>query len=124
MGTTNVADYALTTGAATFVNNARASATLTLPPKPGDYTHDNTVDGNDHLAWQRGQSPTPFSSADLATWSMHFGETAAAAAANNIPEPLSALLLVEAATLYVLARSRPARRFNGTFRSPPPRGEG
>lgn len=32
LGTSNAADYALTPGAAVFTNNARASATLVLPP--------------------------------------------------------------------------------------------
>ncbi len=36
----------------------------------------NDVDGNDFLTWQRGNSPTPGSSADLATWQSNYGRKA------------------------------------------------
>jgi hypothetical protein len=35
---------------------------------PGDFDHDEDVDGDDFLAWQRGESPDPLSAADLAEW--------------------------------------------------------
>lgn len=46
-----------------------------------DFDVDGDVDGRDFLLWQRGGSPTPFSSTDLEDWQDHYGE----------PEALSAL---------------------------------
>ncbi|MBN1854278.1 MAG: hypothetical protein JW829_16230 [Pirellulales bacterium] len=31
------------------------------------------MDGNDFLIWQRGESPNPLSSSDLASWQATFG---------------------------------------------------
>ncbi len=49
MSTNNAADYALTTGAATFVNNAGNSFVVQQPaqPTPGDMNCDGTVDNAD-----------------------------------------------------------------------------
>jgi len=59
----------------------------------GDFDSDGDVDGNDFLAWQRGESPDPLSAGDLALWEDNFGTTAAQVAASTIPEPSSLLLL-------------------------------
>lgn len=40
---------------------------------PGDFNGDNRVDGHDFLAWQRGNSPNPFSTGDLADWQSNYG---------------------------------------------------
>ena len=40
---------------------------------PGDFDGDGTCDGADFLAWQRGESPYPLSSSDLAEWQAEFG---------------------------------------------------
>ncbi len=40
---------------------------------PGDYNDDGVVTGRDFLAWQRGESPDPFSSDDLETWQEEYG---------------------------------------------------
>ena len=45
--------------------------TVTIPG-PGDFDGDGDVDGRDFLAWQRGESPTPYSSADLAAWQLNY----------------------------------------------------
>lgn len=60
---------------------------------PGDFNNDGNVDGRDFLAWQRGQSPTPLSATDLATWRSNYG-TGGLTASVAVPEPISALLLV------------------------------
>ena len=54
----------------------------------------NVVDGLDFLKWQRGESPQPLSSFDLAAWELNFGETFAPplAALVATPEPSTMLL--------------------------------
>ena len=60
---------------------------------PGDFDGDLDVDGRDFLAWQRGESPDPFSNADLAAWQQYYGTVIPAPlAAVSVPEPLSAVL--------------------------------
>jgi T5SS/PEP-CTERM-associated repeat protein len=58
----------------------------TLPP-PGDFNLDGRVDGADLLAWQRGNSPTPNSPEDLATWQASFGPSETTPATTAVPEP-------------------------------------
>jgi hypothetical protein len=53
---------------------------------PGDFNGDDLVDGRDFLAWQRGDSPNPFSNDDLADWQSNFG-VGAFNAATAVPEP-------------------------------------
>ena len=38
-----------------------------------DLDGDDDVDGNDFLAWQRGESPNPLSPTDLTVWQENFG---------------------------------------------------
>jgi autotransporter family porin len=59
----------------------------------GDYDGNGRVDGNDFLAWQRGQSPNPVSASDLATWQSNYGAGGAAAAVGAVPEPSSLALM-------------------------------
>ena len=40
---------------------------------PGDFDGNLVVDGFDFLKWQRGQSPNPLSSVDLAAWEANYG---------------------------------------------------
>ena len=61
---------------------------------PGDFDGDDDVNGRDFLAWQRGQSPSPLSAGDLATWQANYGAGGLTAAASAVPEPASALLLL------------------------------
>ena len=106
-----------------------------------DFDTDGDVDGRDFLAWQRGQSPDPLSSADLTAWQGQFGTGGAIAAVTietdtsllgsefasatvepvavespaltNIPQPLSAEL-VDAA----FALDRALRPKVGAHRAP------
>ena len=63
---------------------------------PGDFNGDGNVDGFDFILWQRGESPSPLSTADYNDWEANFvtvsGPAVAAAAA--IPEPSTAVLVV------------------------------
>ncbi len=62
---------------------------------PGDFTADGLVDGDDFLAWQRGESPNPLSADDLADWTAHFGPASASNGA-SVPEPTTCVLVVAA----------------------------
>jgi len=61
---------------------------------PGDFDLDGDVDGLDFLAWQRGESPSPFSASDLADWETNYGTVALTAAVAAVPEPATVLLLL------------------------------
>lgn len=56
-------------------------ATFNVQGLPGDFDNDGDVDGRDFLTWQRGGSPAPLSSADLASWQNNYG----ASYAENFP---------------------------------------
>lgn len=62
---------------------------------PGDFDVDGDVDGNDFLKWQRGESPVPFSSTDLADWQANYGTGGSplTAAVQGVPEPHSLVLM-------------------------------
>jgi rhamnogalacturonan endolyase len=61
----------------------------------GDFNNDGQVNGRDFLFWQRGQSPSPFSSQDLAHWQQNYGKNEAdfLTAAVTVPEPAAWLML-------------------------------
>lgn len=62
---------------------------------PGDFDADSDVDGDDFLAWQRGDSPNPLSASDLADWQANYGLSALTLqAATAVPEPSGLLLLL------------------------------
>lgn len=95
LSTTNLAQYALTAGAATFINNAGTSFTLVAPEPPSaDFDGDGDIDGNDFLKWQRGESPNPFTSADLELWQEQYDTPPPFAAVVAVPEPVSLMLLL------------------------------
>jgi hypothetical protein len=73
----------------------------------GDHDSSNSVDGFDFLKWQRGESPQPLSSLDLAAWEVNFGETLTPplAAVVSTPEP-STLLLASLAGVLFCSRRR------------------
>jgi hypothetical protein len=50
--------------------------TVYTPGPRADFDGDGDVDGADFLVWQRGGSPNPLSSSDLANWQASFGDTA------------------------------------------------
>ena len=76
------------------------------PLLPGDFDQDDDVDGNDFLAWQRGDSPNSGNALDLAIWKSHSGDTAAAlsTATGAVPEPSTALLLVLGFAGWMISR--------------------
>lgn len=59
---------------------------------PGDFDEDGDVDGRDFLEWQRGESPTPYSSGDLADWQNAYNG-GAFSATTAVPEPTSLVFL-------------------------------
>jgi hypothetical protein len=67
---------------------------------PGDFDDDGDVDGRDFLAWQRGNSPAPFSSGDLSTWQTAYNG-GALAGIGAVPEPTSLVLLCLAVVPFV-----------------------
>lgn len=107
LSTTNAADYALTAGAATFVNNANASFSLVAAlPDSADFDGDGDVDGDDFLTWQRGTGgPGAFADGDanhngtvdgddLDIWETQYGTEALAANVAAIPEPQTMVLML------------------------------
>jgi len=65
---------------------------------PGDFDGDGDVDGRDFLLWQRGGSPDPLSSGDLADWQGSYG-VGPLSASTAVPEPGGAFLGIFAAAL-------------------------
>ena len=72
-------------------------------PAGGDFNRDGAVDGADFLAWQRGASPLPLSSADLDEWKAAMGATEHAASV--IPEPTTLMLLTVAIAPFTMLRT-------------------
>lgn len=84
-----------TTGEVTLL----ASSTV-----PDDFDLDGDVDGRDFLAWQRGGSPTPLSTSDLADWQANFGTVGPLlATSKTVPEP-GGLWLLTTGLLAMLSR--------------------
>jgi hypothetical protein len=68
---------------------------LATPRPYGDHDNDGNVDGHDFLAWQRGESPDPLSSIDLADWRTNFGAPFPAATTSTaVPEPATTAILI------------------------------
>ncbi len=81
----------------TGIDNIRFSQTQGTVGTPGDFDGDDDVDGRDFLVWQRGGSPAPLSTGDLATWQGAYG--APLVAAVSVPEPTSGILLLASLAL-------------------------
>lgn len=62
-------------------------------PAGADFDGDGDVDGRDFLAWQRGDSPIPFSSADLTLWQSEYNG-GALMGSFSVPEPSTAMFLL------------------------------
>ncbi len=105
--TTNFDDYALTSGAATFTNNAGTAFTLVAPfVESANFDGDNDVDGEDFLIWQRfAGGPGGLSQGDanndgnvdeddLAIWEAQYGLPVTLSGVSAIPEPQSICLLL------------------------------
>jgi hypothetical protein len=69
-------------------------AVIEAPLLLGDFDFDGDVDGRDFLAWQRGESASPFSAGDLADWQAYYGTVPIVAASTAVPEPGTAILLL------------------------------
>ncbi len=71
-----------------------------------DLDEDGDVDGFDFLAWQRGESPIPFSKSDLTDWEANYGMVAPLSATSAaVPEPGSLALLAMGVALVCGARN-------------------
>lgn len=74
----------------------------------GDFNSDGSVDGQDLLIWQRGESPLPLSQADFSDWQANYGMPAALAsqqsASNTVPEPSTLLLGLACCSQLACAR--------------------
>jgi len=90
----------------TLLVNARYVKTVIQ----GDFDADCDADGADFLAWQRGESPDPFSQSDLARWEADFGRTTNQGAQTAIPEPATMLLTLLVAPFSACARSTRTNR--------------
>lgn len=88
----------------TIVDNIRWYSDVTQVA-PGDFDGDGDVDGRDFLAWQRGESPDPLSSADLTLWQDNYG-TVPTLVASSVPEPGSCLLILISVGLISSRRVR------------------
>lgn len=74
---------------------------------PGDFNDDGVVTGRDFLAWQRGESPAPYSAADLSAWQTAYNG-GALATVSAVPEPSALLLALAIGTCIVGKRNRAA----------------
>ena len=75
-----------------------------LPGLPGDYNGNGVVDAADYVVWRkRGGTQEEYN-----TWRTNFGRTSGAAslAAATAPEPTSCVLLILAAAVGRLRRTR------------------
>jgi hypothetical protein len=70
----------------------------------GDYNNDGLVDGQDFLAWQRGESPNPLSSGDLTLWQANYGTVSPLRVLNTVPEPTAAMLLLGGSFISLITR--------------------
>ena len=69
----------------------------------GDFDGDGDVDGRDFLRWQRGGSPAPFSSTDLAAWQNAYGP-GPLSSLEAVPEPTALTLVLSLAMGLVAVR--------------------
>ena len=75
----------------------------------GNFDGDGDVDGRDFLAWQRGESPNPLSSGDLADWQANYGIESPATAI-LVPEPANAAMSLIILISAVSRRNQTAGR--------------
>ncbi len=85
-------------------NGSPGTFTVVSTGTPGDFDGDTDVDGRDFLAWQRGESPVPFSAADLATWQGAYNGGLLSAV--SVPEPTSLAILALALVPMACGRKR------------------
>jgi hypothetical protein len=101
---------ALSAGLKWELNYTPNSASLTVAEgSDGDFDGDGDVDGRDFLLWQRGSSPDPRSTEDLADWQTNYGVAPLASSSVAVPEPGSVVLLAFSMTLLMSRISSAAR---------------
>ena len=84
-----------TTGSNVGFLSSKMHAAILQALSPGDFNFDGQVDGGDFLDWQRGESPDPLSTEDLAIWQANYAPTSSSTAASTpVPEPSAALLVL------------------------------
>jgi len=104
----------LTAGQIQTILSSRFTVPEPVPTTPGDFNRDGVADGRDFLAWQRGQSPTPRSSQDLAAWQAAFGPPASVSghtAQTAVPEPEALALAMLCGAPLVGRRRRESERW-------------
>ncbi len=78
---------------------------------PGDYNNNGVVDAADYVAWRKGLGTT-YTQNDYNVWRTHFGQTVGSGAGvvtnAAVPEPITLVLLMFAATGWYLRRGRAA----------------
>jgi hypothetical protein len=94
------------TGSAANVHIDEVKAFVTTDALLGDFDGDGDVDGRDFLEWQRGNSPDPLSSADLAAWQENYGNTGGVAAVSAVPEPMGITLMLLLSGVLATRKSR------------------
>jgi hypothetical protein len=137
LSTNNAAQYVVTPGAATFINNAGTSFVVTAPPPAGldgDFNDDDKVDAADYINWRKllgtnstlngngdetGASANFVDQADYDMWQANFGDMAPGSGGGSrggapIPEPATWALLL---TFSLLGMRRRVRQPN-TSRPP------
>ncbi|MEO2045323.1 MAG: PQQ-dependent sugar dehydrogenase [Pirellulales bacterium] len=85
----------------------RIAAATVVPSFPqGDFDLDYDADGNDFLKWQRGESPNPLSTSNLAAWKANFGIVASpnTTVSTTIPEPATGVILLIGLTAMLIRR--------------------
>jgi hypothetical protein len=86
---------------------------IVIPDPAADFDGDGDKDGNDFLAWQRGESTNPLSQSDLADWQAQLGTVASLITSDSaaIPEPTTGImLLVGMATMLTGSRKFVSKR--------------
>lgn len=116
-------DFALLTGAFSSVSlpsldpgldwdttNLLVDGSISVVASP-DFNGDGLVNGSDFLAWQRGESPTPFSQSDLLLWESSYGGGGSNSSnAATVPEPTSGCLFFFGTAMYGIMCRSSARR--------------
>ena len=79
------------------------------PIVPGDFNHDNVVNGADYVVWRDGLGST-YSPADYDLWRAHFGQTAGSGSGVGaaVPEPTALVTLALAAAIAYWQRRQAA----------------
>jgi hypothetical protein len=98
--------FNLTTYDLSNPNNYNALGLMFVSEATGaDFDLNGSVNGEDFLAWQRGESPYPLSQGDLAIWEEEYGNTVPPFSATSaVPEPTTCTLALAALCLAMSRR--------------------